>query len=317
MPDSVLVPLSDTMAAAEDEHTQQQHTLIQCLLVTVQHFFGGFQRLFAHITDPRHPAFITYPLACVLTTGVLMFLLRLGARRQINLMLRQNGPSSAKFHALFRVALCPHGDTLDETCKRLQVLQVQDVVTGAVENLIRKKMLDRYRRRGRYLLVVMDGTGVLTFSERHCPHCLTVTHNGHTTYYHPILEAKLVTHDGFVFSLLTEFIENPGEHPTKQDGEPVLYRTGTGNSRPSTAWPVASSAAFPACRFVCSWTGSSPVGQPSRSVRSAAGSTSSSCRKTTYPSSKTSSTAFSMPSPKTTSAFGLQISTRPHKTSTG
>jgi hypothetical protein len=225
MSDSVLVPLSDALAAAEDEHTQQQRTLIQCLLVTVQHFFGGFQRLFAPITDPRHPAFITYPLACVLTTGVLMFLLRLGARRQINLMLRQNGLSSAKFHALFGVALCPHGDTLDETCKRLQVLQVQDVVTGAVETLIRKKVLDRYRLRGRYLLVVMDGTGVLTFSERHCSHCLTVTHNGHTTYYHPILEAKLVTHDGFVFSLLTEFIENPGEHPTKQDCElKAFYR---------------------------------------------------------------------------------------------
>jgi len=225
MPDSITFPLSDPVMAAEDEHTQQQQALIQSLLVTVQHFFGGFQRLFAHVTDPRHPAFITYPLASVLTAGVLMFLLRLGARRQLNLMLRQNGPSSAKFDALFHVASCPHGDTLDETCKRLQVLQVQDVVTGAVETLMRKKVLDRYRLRGRYFLVVMDGTGVLTFSKRHCPHCLTMTHNGHTTYYHPILEAKLVTRDGFVFSLLTEFIENPGEHPTKQDCElKAFYR---------------------------------------------------------------------------------------------
>ena len=219
---NLLVPPA---AIVEDEHALQQSQLIRSLLVTVQHFFGGFKQLFRNVFDPRHPAFITYPLPSVLTTGVLMFLLRLGARRQVNLMLRQNGPSSAKFEALFGVQTCPHGDTLDETYSRLNVAEVQAVVTGSVETLIRRKVLYPYRLRDRYFLVAIDGTGVLTFPERHCPHCLTVTHNGHTTYYHPILEAKLVTHDGFVFSLLTEFIENPSQHPTKQDCElKAFYR---------------------------------------------------------------------------------------------
>jgi hypothetical protein len=245
---SLLTSPADT----EDEHTYQQIELIKCLLVTVQHFFGGFKQLFRNVTDPRHPVYTIYPLPSVLATGLLLFLLRLGARRQVHLMLRQNGPSSTKFRAVFDVETCPHGDTLDETYRRLSVAEVQAVVTGSVETLIRRKVLYPYRLRGRYFLVVIDGTGVLTFPERHCPHCLTMTHSGHTTYYHPILEAKLVTYDGFVFSLLTEFIENPGEHPTKQDCAPVLYRTGTGNSKPSIAWPIGSSAAFPACRFVCS-----------------------------------------------------------------
>lgn len=217
--------LVSSAAAAEDELALQQSELIKSLLVTVQHSFGGFKQLFGSVFDPRHPAFITYPLASVLTTGLLMFLFRLGARRQVNLMLRQNGPSSAKFDALFGAETCPHGDTLDVTYSRLNVAEVQAIVTGSVETLIRRKVLYPYRLRGLYFLVVIDGTGVLTFPERHCPHCLTVTHNGHTTYYHPILEAKLVTRTGFVFSLLTEFIENPGEYPTKQDCElKAFYR---------------------------------------------------------------------------------------------
>ncbi len=32
--------------------------------------------------------------------------------------------------------------------------------------------------------------------------------NGEILYYHPVLEAKLVTANGFAFSLMTEFIEN-------------------------------------------------------------------------------------------------------------
>ena len=211
--------------AQEDEHSRQQASLIRALLMTTQHFFGGFQRMFEGVTDPRHPVYITYPLPSVLVTGMLMFLFRLGARRQVNLMLRHNGPSSAKFHTLFATDTCPHGDTIDESYKRLDVSEVQEVVTATVETLIRKKVLYRYRLRGRYYLVSIDGTGVHNFPERHCPNCLTTTRNGCTTYHHPILEAKLVTYDGFVFSLMTEFIENPGPYPPKQDCElKAFYR---------------------------------------------------------------------------------------------
>jgi len=82
--------------------------------------------------------------------------------------------------------------------------------------LSRRKVLYNHRLLEQYSLVGVDGTGMLTFSERHCPYCMTRTYKGHTLYYHPVLEAKLVTPTGFVFSLMTEFIENPAENPTKQ-----------------------------------------------------------------------------------------------------
>jgi hypothetical protein len=103
--------------------------------------------------------------------------------------------------------------------------EVQEVVTGTVRALIRKKVLYRYRLLDGYYVISIDGTGRLTFPGRHCPHCLTSTHYGKTIYYHPVLEAKLVTPNGFAFSVMTEFVENPGEHPTKQDCElKAFYR---------------------------------------------------------------------------------------------
>jgi len=208
-----------------DIEAEKQRALLRALLLTVEHYFGGFTRLFGSVSDPRQPALITYPLPMVLATGVLMFLLRFGARRQIQHWLRHNTPSAAKFEALFAVSNCPHGDTLNNVYARLAVDQVQAVVTGMVATLIRRKVLYPQRLLGQYYLVVVDGTGVLTYSERHCPQCLTRTQHGQTTYYHPVLEAKLVTASGWAFSLLTEFIENPGEHPTKQDCElKAFYR---------------------------------------------------------------------------------------------
>jgi hypothetical protein len=226
MADTTLSTTSDRLAEAPaDADTDQQQALLQALLVTVQHFFGGFPRLFQSVHDPRRPELITYSLPHVLATGVLLFLLRLGARRQVQHWFRGNGPSAAKFEALFGVAQCPHGDTLDAIYGRLAVADLQAVVTDMVDTLLRQKVLYRYRLLDQYFLVVLDGTGVLTFPERHCAQCLTRTHHGHTTYYHPVLEAKLVTPSGWAFSLLTEFIENPGEHPTKQDCElKAFYR---------------------------------------------------------------------------------------------
>jgi hypothetical protein len=208
-----------------DLDQQAQLALLNSLVVTAQHFFGGFTSMFADVRDPRHPAYITYPLPVLLATGVLLPLLHLGARRQVQCWLRGNAASAAKFQALFGVDECPHGDTLNAAYRRLDVAEVQGVVTNLAAQLIRSKVLYPYRLLERYFLVVIDGTGVLVYPERHCPHCLTRTQGGQTTYYHPLLEAKLVTALGVVVSLMTEFIENPGEHPTKQDCElKAFYR---------------------------------------------------------------------------------------------
>jgi hypothetical protein len=183
-----------------------------------------FPPLFANVTDPRDPTKILYPLQSLAFAGVTMFLFHLKARRQIGLLLR-NGSSVIKFQALFGVESFPHGDTLEATFSNLETDQIQTVVTGMTETLIRKKVLYSYRLLGIYFIVAIDGTGTISFSRRHCPHCLTRTRNGKTFYYHPVLEAKLLTSNGFAFSLMTEFIENPGDKATKQDCElKAFYR---------------------------------------------------------------------------------------------
>jgi len=213
------------VSADMDQDEQKQLSIIYASLKSTRHYFGEFADLFHPVHDPRNPEFITYPLAAIGFTGMLMFLCRLGARRQINHMLRSNGPSAAKFQALFGVESCPHGDTVNTLYARLDPGEVQEVVSSMVGTLIRKKVLYRYRLLDHYYLIAIDGTGRLTFPERHCAHCLTQTHNGKTTYYHPLLEAKLITANGLAFSVMTEFIENPGEKPTKQDCElKAFYR---------------------------------------------------------------------------------------------
>jgi hypothetical protein len=178
------------------------------------------------VSDPRNPKKIIYPLSCLLFTAVMMYLCRLGSRREINHQFRGNLRSAAKFQSLFHVECAPHGDTLNYSFKRLEVEEVQEIVCRMVETLVRKKVLYPYRLLDRYFMIAIDGSGIVTFYERHCEHCLTrKLNNGMTLYYHPVLEAKLVTANGFAFSLMTEFIENTDLSADKQDCElKAFYR---------------------------------------------------------------------------------------------
>jgi hypothetical protein len=223
-----LFPLSAPAAEgppAELAQAQQQ-TLLCATLATIAHFFGPPERWLAGIDDPRDVRKITYPLPALLFTGVWMFLCHLRARRQVTHQLRDNAPSAANFAQFFGVGSVPHGDTLNVTYARLDPTQVQAQVTHLTATLIRRKVLRRYRLWDRYYVIAIDGTGIYTFHQRHCAHCLTrATQDGQTLYYHNVLEAKLVTADGFAFSLLREFVENPTPHPTKQDCElKAFYR---------------------------------------------------------------------------------------------
>jgi len=203
----------------KDEDIQEQQAILKAMLGTITHFFGSWQAIFAGVTDGRNPNLITYPVAQLLCTGVLLYVFRLGSRRQVQYQLRENGPSQAKMASWFDVAAVPHGDTLNYGYQRLQPDELQEVICRMLAGLIRKKVLYRWRLYDNFLVAV-DGTGVLTFRERHCPGCLTQKmHNGETLYYHPILEAKLITTNGFAFSIMTEFIENRDPQADKQDCE--------------------------------------------------------------------------------------------------
>jgi hypothetical protein len=202
----------------------EQDRVLAVTFGTIEHFFGDVAALFSGVADPRNPNKIDHPLGALALAGVLMFLFRLQARRQVALLLRTRAAAET-FNTLFGTSRFPHGDTLDYGFSRLDAQDMQAVVSGMPRRLIANKTLNQFRLLGKYFVVAGDGTGILSFPKRHCAHCLTRKHNGKTLYSHSVLEAKLVTSHGLALSLMTEFVENPGPNPTKQDCElKAFYR---------------------------------------------------------------------------------------------
>jgi hypothetical protein len=133
-------------------------------------------------------------------SGLLLFLTKIGARRQMRFQFRTRC-FVANVNSLLGTSCKAmlHPDTLAYLAKRLEVSTLEDHRRSLLYDLLRKKVFEKYRLLNKYYLVAIDGTGHLVYPQRHCPHCLTQDHGGVVTYYHPVLEAKLVTANGLAF----------------------------------------------------------------------------------------------------------------------
>jgi hypothetical protein len=158
-----------------------------------------------------------------------MFVLRLGARRQIQFRLHTpNVAARVKQLTGQDVDTVPHGDTLGKPLARVAPEQIQKIVVAMVRTLLETRRLEKFRLLDQYYLVAADMSGHLYLGDQPSAFtqgCLTQTaEDGRTLYYRPVMEAKLVTRTGLALSMGTEFVENvprKGQSPDryKQDCE--------------------------------------------------------------------------------------------------
>lgn len=211
----------------------------RALVQTVRHFFPEFNNWLARLPDSRVQEACTYTRGFLAWWGILLYLLQLGSRRQLDYELRDGGSAAgvmtqaegqdqyAAQAASAAAAPCgplvllanlnrladtsqttlPVHDTLDHFVGHSKLAGWERLRTQMVQRLIRMKALDTARLLGHPVLLI-DGTGLICFHKRHCPHCLVQRHGKQTLYLHQVLEAKLLGPAGVVLSLGSEFIDN-------------------------------------------------------------------------------------------------------------
>lgn len=114
----------------------------------------------------------------------------------------------------------PHMDTVDALFRELKENELEQLKAELISILIEKKVLDKSRLFNGDFMVAYDGTGMSTYDADYCGECLHRTYStGSTTYFHYVLEAKLVTESGLSLSLATEWIANTDKEYDKQDCE--------------------------------------------------------------------------------------------------
>ena len=175
------------------------------------------------IIDPRKNPH--YDISEIITACIAMFFFKEGSRNAFNND-RAEGNFKNNFTKVFKMKL-PHLDTVDRVYRKLEEENGLELIkVKMVKMLLARKTLHKFRFLNKYFLIAVDGTGVHSYQKRHCEHCLTQTSSktGKITYFHNVLEAKIVCANGFSISVATEWIENPEGDFDKQDCELKAFK---------------------------------------------------------------------------------------------
>jgi hypothetical protein len=147
-------------------------------------------------------------------TGIFLFLLKLAARRQIKYEFNTKPfINNLNLLADTRLERISHPDTLSYLMKKIPPKEISRLKTKMINRLIRMKCLEQDRLLGRYYIIAIDLTGHASFGNtRHCKRCMSKELGSKHIYYHPVLEAKLISPRGMALSVDTEFVDNKLGH---------------------------------------------------------------------------------------------------------
>ena len=217
------------MNRKERREKVKEINLLDEVVGIIRQYFPQLLDMFESLTDVRNQSYVTYKMKVI-------FMVRLMALMcEIKSM---NGISS-EFNtdeAIKNIAqICgteleeiPHHDTINNVFETIEISELEQIIKYIITRLIRSKMLDKFKIRDKYYLVVVDGTGLATSRVKYNDNCLTKKKTNkdgeeYIEYSTYVLEAKLVM-GNMVFSIGTEFVENTDEKETKQDCETKAFK---------------------------------------------------------------------------------------------
>jgi DDE family transposase len=196
------------------------------------HFFKDLNTRLKKVEDNRHQSYIEYNPDILLFCIIMKNITALESMNQMTIEFNKDEciNNVSKTLGYEELDELPHYDTINNFLKGLEPIEIEKIRDYMIKELFKKRCLEKYRLLDKYWTIAVDATGLISFSEKHCSHCLKREYKNKDTgeiektiYFHYVLEAKLIVGD-MVFSIDTEFIENEGEVYEKQDCEIKAFK---------------------------------------------------------------------------------------------
>ena len=170
----------------------------------IKHHFPNFYDKMAESIDPRKR--FHYKIEEIIFAAVSMFLFKMGSRNNYD-NYRKTGKFQTNFNKIYKLRL-PSLDAVSDVIKEIETSELEDLKTHMIKTLLEKRVLHKWRFKNKFLIAI-DGTGLCNFKEEPYPEAThTESKYGIKTYYQKVLEAKIITPNGFSISICTVFIDN-------------------------------------------------------------------------------------------------------------
>ena len=217
------------MNRKEKRNKSKELNILNDVITIINQYFPELIEKFEGLTDLSHQSYVTYKMKVIFMVRLLALMCEIKTMHDLSRKLNTE-------EAIKNIAqICglelneiPHCDTINDVFKNIDVKEIEKIRKYMIVKMIRNKMLDKYKIRGQYYHVVVDGTGLATSKKKYNKNCLVKNKtdkkgNEYQEYSTYVLEAKLVIGD-MAFSIGSEFVENEDENVDKQDCEIKAFK---------------------------------------------------------------------------------------------
>ncbi len=210
------------MTRNERRTKNKELNILREVIRIINQYFPELIKKFEGLTDLRNQSYVTYKMKVIFMVRLLALMCEIKSMHE--LAREFNTEEAIKNIAQIcglELEEIPHCDTINDVFKNVDVREIEQIRKYMIVKMIRNKMLEKYKIRGQYYHIIVDGTGLATSKKKYNKNCLVKTkrdkkgkeYQEYSTY---VLEAKLVIGD-MVFSIGSEFVENEEENVDKQD----------------------------------------------------------------------------------------------------
>ena len=217
------------MNRREKRNKKKELNILGDTITIINQYFPELINRFEGLTDLRNQSYVKYKMKVVFIVRLLALMCEIKSMQELT---REFNTEEAIKNIAQICSLeldeIPHCDTINDIFENTKPEEIEKIKKYMINRLIRSKMLEKYKIRGKYYHVVVDGTGLATSRNKYNKNCLVKRKtdekgNEYQEYSTYVLEAKLVVGD-MVFSIGSEFVENENEEVDKQDCELKAFK---------------------------------------------------------------------------------------------
>lgn len=159
--------------ASKRKKKKKDHGVVDFMMI-MYHFFADLTQWLNEMKDPRNLSYIQYTQSDLVLMGILKNVCSLKSMREMEEKFNEETcietlkiiSGDAELNEM------PHYDTLNYYLERLSPACLAEVRKQMIKSLLRMKTFYRGKLLGRYWRVILDGTGLFYFKEKHCANCL-------------------------------------------------------------------------------------------------------------------------------------------------
>jgi len=213
----------------EKREKKKELNVLSDVITIIKQYFPELISKFEGLTDLRHQSYVTYKMKVIFMVRLLALMCEIKSMQEIT---REFNTEEAIENIATICGLTldeiPHCDTINDVFRNVNVNEIEEIRKYMIVKMIRNKMLSKYKIRGQYYHIIVDGTGLATSRKKYNENCLIKNKtdkngNEYQEYSTYVLEAKLIIGD-MVFSIGSEFVENESENVEKQDCETKAFK---------------------------------------------------------------------------------------------